>query len=1136
MKTRKGAIVALLVLATCSEEARDSNSSPPTTAIESSHHDLGAIPATESAVWQKLGSSTTPDPRYLQAVAFDSARGVAVMFGGTNMSPNGGMVTPNQETWEWSTTTGKWTNRTGTGTTPDARSGAAMVYDSKRAKLVLFGGRAGSGYNYEDTWEWDPATGLWTDVTNAGSHPSARSQHGMAYEASTGKILLFGGGRSDSNSADGSGVVVSLGDTWELDPTTHVWTALSAAAAPAARHDFGLVWDSTRNKAVLFGGLQIDVSGVTGIPKQDTWEWDPSTATWTERTGAGSKPSPRYGHAMAFDGSRGKAVVFGGFAISTGGDLNDVWDWDPVSGGWTERMTGAESPMPTARQYASLVSDDSHARLELLAGATYYDPWGGGSGGRPILPPTAYGTTGSREVWELDPSKPAFTDRTVPLDIPQARVGHSMAYNPSTGNVYVFGGSDAMTGLLFDDLWAWDGKVWAQVAADTRPPARSDAALAFDPARKSLILYGGSTNNGTSSDTWEWTPAKGWTQLSPVTSPISLSGHGMVTDTTRNKILLFGGYSYSYVDPYPKSPMSSDVWEWDGAAMSWTDRGPTTTSNGAPSPRQYPLMAYDSGRQKLLVYDGTNYSSGMGVYWEWDPISAGWAMFDTGDRSESGYATAAAFDSIRRRQVLYVQGYNSTSGNSTDETWELDANSLTLYVRSIATPPMRYNATMAFDSARGVAVLFGGQLMNQGIVTNETWEYRVTGLGNGEGCTAASTSLCASGFCADGVCCEAAACTGPCKSCNVRGSEGKCVLVKAGTEVPGSCANGQACDGTGNCMTSNGQKCSTGSTCASGFCADGVCCDSACAGTCMACNQTGQVGKCTPFAAGTDPQKECGQGDGTCKSACDGVSGCGYPSTNVSCDKCMTCDGYGKCDSYDPYCWNYGGSGGGVYPTGGVGGYVYPTGGYVYPTGGYPITYGGAGGYIPPRAGAGGTIIIPIGGSAGYSTSRGGAGGVFIPTGGNVYGGSSGSVVPRGGAIGGSGGRGGTNLVGGSAGFGVSGGTTSRGGSIGFGGTPVGFGGVAGSSFASGGSIGQGGTTFAVGGAGGKADGGILTGTGGRRDAGSSDTGIDEIRLHRSGCFCVLGRTETGGTGLTVPLALGALALLLARSRRRKGR
>ena len=1091
MKPRNGAIVALLFLATCNEEAQ--KNAPSNT--ESAQAALGVIPPTEVAVWHKAGSSTNPDGRYLQAVAFDESRKVFVMFGGTNTNPSTGSVTPNQETWEWSQATGKWANRTGAGTAPDARSGAAMVFDSVRGKIVLFGGRAGSGYNYEDTWEWDPATGVWSDVSAAGGHPSARSQHGMVYEKSTGKVLLFGGGRSDSASYDGTGITVSIGDTWEYEPTTHAWTVRTVTSTPSARHDFGLVWDSSRNKAVLFAGNQTDLAGAAGVLKQDTWEWDPALSTWTERTVVGAKPSQRYAHAMAFDGNRKKVLVFGGWDMSSGASKNDLWEWEPTTGVWTQRMSGSESGVPSPRMYASLVADDADARMELVAGISAYGSYGKGDGGIIIVPPMASGSTGSRDVWELDPAMPAFTDRTAPLDVPSPRYNHAMAYYPATGKTYVYGGSDAMTGQYLDDLWEWDGKVWAQVAVDARPPGRSGAGLAYDPARKSLILFGGSGSMGTVGDTWEWGSTRTWTQLSPSISPDPLYGHGMVTDTTRNKILLFSGISdYYYVGPGTgiyKDPMRNEVWEWDGAAMTWTNRTPPASVT-SPTGRQYPVMAYDDGRQKMFLYDGMNYGANLSSFWEWDPVSAGWTMRDSGDSLDYGYQNAVTYDSIRRREILLTDAYSSSMGYQ--ETWELDAKGPTWYVRALpGSPGTNYGATMVFDSARGVAVLFGGQ-SSAGIVSSETWEYKVTSLGNGEGCTASSATSCASGNCVDGVCCDVAACTGACKSCNVAGSEGTCVLAKAGTEVASSCANGQACDGSGTCKTKNGQACTAASACASGNCVDGVCCDGACTGTCSSCNLAGRAGKCSPYAAGTDPQGECGKGTGVCKSTCDGVGSCAYPQTAVTCANCYTCDGMGTCSNYDFYCGMMGGTGGSYYPDGGAGG-----------AGGFSVDGG-------------------LGGSGGYATSKGGSGG-SIPNSGGAGGSGGRIVIDGGGTIANSGGVDGGSILG-SGGRGGSGGSIPNSGGMG-GGAPGGAGGTILGSGGRGGSIanssGSGGSIFIVGSGGSSA----------KHDGGVGDAG-SVANFNKSGCSCTVGQANPADPGLSAPLLVVGVALLLVRKRRRR--
>jgi len=1086
MKPRNGALASLLFLATCTQA--DPTPTDSTNSI-SPRQALGKVPASEVATWKKVGASNSPDERYLQSAAFDETRKVLVMFGGLAV-PYNASPTPRQELWEWSPTTGAWTDRTPTGTKPAVRSGAGMVFDSTRNKFVLFGGRAGSGYNYQDTWEWDPTTGAWTDRTTAGTVPSSRCQGTMVFEKSTGKVLLFGGGRSTNGDTSGLSMSLSFGDTWEWDATTGAWSQRTVTAGPAGRYDASMVWDSTRNLAVLFGGMEKDDATVDGIPKQDTWEWDPAAGTWTERTATGTKPSPRWGQAAAFDGSRGKVVVFGGWDINTGGYLDDLWDWDPTTAAWTQRLTGTEANLPSPRIYASLVSNDSAGRLELVAGmvnsTTYYGGYGtggyfyGGSGGSvtvmpplpPIIGPGGYYTNvASKEVWELEPVAPTFTNRSAALNSPGRLTDHAMAYCPDTGKVYLYGGLDD-TYVVHDNLWEWDGTTWSEVTADVKPPARMDAGLAYDPARKSLILFGGQNTYSSYyasvyNDTWEWnSTTRKWTQLFPTTMPDARFGHGMVTDTVRNKILLFGGmtqnnsyYGYPYTGIY-QDPLRNDVWEWDGTKSTWTNRTPPATSS-SPTTREFPVLAYDEGRQKMFLFDGTSYTMYPGgtsssAFWEWDPTSTGWVSHDSGDYLDYNTSVYVAYDSVRRREVFYTDAVSPIASTANGEAWELDAKGITWYVRNLATvPSSRFNAAVTFDKGRGVVVMYGGS--TNGFSTDETWEYSVTNLGNGEGCSSASASLCASGNCVEGVCCGVASCTGVCQSCAVSGQEGTCVAAAAGTEIAGSCSNGQSCDGKGGCKTMNGTACTNASDCASGFCTDGVCCNTACNGQCVSCNQAGFAGRCSPYKAGTDPEKECGTNTGVCGATCDGVSACAYPAYGSSCGGCSVCDGMGTCfvSSYTPYC--VGGTGGSIYPTGGS---IYPvggSGGSIYPTGGVRITGGsyvtGGSSYV-----TGGTTFVASGGAT------------YVITGGATY---------------------------------VVGGLSN-----------------------------SGGFTYVTGGTGGGSGGIPAGGSGGTQTDTSASTG-GATHLRNSGCGCSLGQPAPGlGTTLTLPLALGAIALFW-RGRRR---
>jgi hypothetical protein len=106
----------------------------------------------------------------------------------------------------------------------------------------------------------------------------------------------------------------------------------------------------------------------------------------------------------------------------------------------------------------------------------------------------------------------------------------------------------------------------------------------------------------------------------------------------------------------------------------------------------------------------------------------------------------------------------------------------------------------------------------------------------------------------------------------------------------------------------NGSSCAGAGECQSGNCVDGVCCDLGCSGRCMACNVTGELGKCLPVAPGSDPRNDCSDdGAGGCKQdgTCDGAGACRLYRMGQMCAVALcsggtavsarTCDGSGTC-------------------------------------------------------------------------------------------------------------------------------------------------------------------------------------------------------------------------------------------------
>jgi galactose oxidase-like protein len=85
---------------------------------------------------------------------------------------------------------------------------------------------------------------------------------------------------------------------------------------------------------------------------------------------------------------------------------------------------------------------------------------------------------------------------------PSPRGGHALAYDAARQRVVLFGGSNALGSIRFNDTWEWDGAEWTQIA-DTGPPRRRHG-MVFESSRECLVLFGGEGGSVDLFDTWEW--------------------------------------------------------------------------------------------------------------------------------------------------------------------------------------------------------------------------------------------------------------------------------------------------------------------------------------------------------------------------------------------------------------------------------------------------------------------------------------------------------------------------------------------------------------------------------------------------------------------------------------------------------
>jgi hypothetical protein len=254
----------------------------------------------DGSTWT-LRATTGPSARFLHAMAYDSDRRVVVLFGGIS---NG----DRDDLWEWDGAI--WTQRPKSGTWPHARRGQGMGYDTARHLVVMFGGEwssGGSGINNE-LWEWNGATGTWTQVTQSGPWPEARTLTALSYDSARRVCVVFGGYDMSTN----------YSNTWEWNGTA--WRNPQVAVAPAGRSAHGLTYDGARKCTVLFGGV-VNPGPVNRF-QNDTWLWD--GVAWTQLPSELASMDTRDEMHIAYDSARQRVVLFGGWSGSA--MLGDTWE------------------------------------------------------------------------------------------------------------------------------------------------------------------------------------------------------------------------------------------------------------------------------------------------------------------------------------------------------------------------------------------------------------------------------------------------------------------------------------------------------------------------------------------------------------------------------------------------------------------------------------------------------------------------------------------------------------------------------------------------------------------------------------------------------------------------------------------
>lgn len=700
--------------------------------------------------------------------------------------------------------------------TPGARQGAAVTFDLARGRWVLHGGRMpleGGGWAFlNDTWEFDGNS--WIERRPAHT-PPARYGAGAVYDSARQRVVMFGGQAVDP-----------------IDNVVWTWDGVDwrqeglEGERPATKLAAGMAYDPARDRVVMFGGFEPG-----GMFDAETWEYDGER--WHRHTPATS-PSRRVGQSAAYDPIGGRVVLFGGYNDDEidGGPQPGTWTWDGQT--WTE-LPG-DPDQPVLNDSGRLVFDGTRL-LYTGVGATW------------------------PQVWALTGDD--WTQLPAAAELPVPRRSPYLAFDPAgpTGpRVLMLGGETEVIDTFRDDLWQWRAGSWTELSPAPGPSARRSVAMAYDRVRARVVMFGGRDAAGPLDDTWEWDGAS-WRQLAPLLSPPERDGGAMACDPEAARCVLFGGLS--------AGPLLADTWEWDGER--WAAR---TDVDGAPSPRMGAMMAFDEARRKVVLVGG--FDGGMpGQTWELDragddalawrqvstadeppPVVGGALAFDAGlgevvlmgGNYQADYSTqtwaydgatwqnlrpvgdkfglaymASAYDPVMRRMVLFG-GDDGAVGTADVRTLEGGAWLRRTDVQGAAPTP-RVSAASAYDAARGQLLVFGGDdgtSLAPGALSDQTWLLAVEALDAGD---LTRGEACGAGLdvdddgargCADddcwGVCAPLCPPSQDAATCE---AEPRC-----GDAV---CAGGETCRSCADCVV--GVDCDV-------LCGDGYCDDGEDAGTC----------------------------------------------------------------------------------------------------------------------------------------------------------------------------------------------------------------------------------------------------------------------------------------------------------------
>lgn len=216
--------------------------------------------------------------------------------------------------------------------------------------------------------------------------------------------------------------------------------------------------------------------------------------------------------------------------------------------------------------------------------------------------------------------------------------------------------------------------------------------------------------------------AVGWRRVDGV--PCTRYSTPLVQDTHRGRFAFFGG---SVDLNCTGANADRELWEWEPDGGTWTNLTPSVPTTGLwPPSRALHAMAYDSLRRKYVLYGGVETRQGSAYLddlWEWDPTSARWTHVER-PPGAGAWPTSSAYPTLGFDQAHGTLTLVLVDGTSV-ALWSLDGrtHAWRRLDQGLAAPPGRIFGGVEV-APNGHVFLFGGRHLTSPFVPyDDLWEW-----------------------------------------------------------------------------------------------------------------------------------------------------------------------------------------------------------------------------------------------------------------------------------------------------------------------------------------------------------------------------------------------------------------------------